>query len=489
MTQSILEMLRRVQLLAGLPDGVLRLLAGNAHLVRKSEGEVIFAQGEDGDALYIVHEGRIRIDVEVDIQDADPATLSLATLRPRDDLGSLALIDGGKRSATAVAETDVLLVALFRDDVRELLAQPEPARAMLRALTAVVRRMNVRLGDAAFGSVPALTARAILGYADRFGRDVAGGRAIDHPMTLDDLAREAGLLPSDVKWVTVTWELDGVIVHRDDGWLLRRPDILVDSAQRYRPNPMPSPDDEEQALTAPSPDLRPSRDEIASELARSSLLKELSDSAIQALASRAQIRNYQAGEVIFEEDQPGNALHVVHSGEVRIQMSAPTRQPINLLTVRPPRAFGELALLDQGRRSASATAETPTTLITLYRDDFLAVLDASPAVAAALLRSLAGIIRDMNQRFSDVALLDRRGRVCKAILGFVDRYGSETEEGLIIEHPMRSADLAAEAGLYAIEVHRILRGELEADHLLEHRIDSWLVRDLAFLERCARRYR
>jgi CRP/FNR family transcriptional regulator len=489
MTQTPLELLRRVRLLTDLSDEVLGLLATRAREIEVPEGKTIFSQGEKGDALYIVRDGRVRIDVEVDIHDAEPATLSLVSIRPPEDFGSLALIDHEPRSASAVAETDVRLLALYRDDVEELLTQPEPARAMLRALTAVVRRMNARLGDAAFGSVPALTARAIRGYADRFGKDLPEGRFVEHAMTLDDLAREAGLLPSDVRWVMVTWELDGVVERRENGWLLRRPQVLADCAKQYRPNPMPGAEDDPAPSGAPPSIIRPSRDEIAAELSRSPLLRGLSESAIQALAGRAQIRSYGAGATIFDEGEPGNALYVVHSGEVRIHMSSPTRQPINLLTVRPPRAFGELALLDGGKRSASAKAETATTLITLYRDDFHAVLDATPAACGALLQSLAGIIRDMNQRFSDVALLDRRGRVCKAILGYLERYGKMTDEGWLIDHPMTSDDLAADAGLYTIEVQRILRGELEPDHLLEHRIDSWLVRDRSFLERCARRYR
>ncbi len=493
MSSEWFDVLRQVRLLADVSDATLEELATRAHVVEVAAGQTIFEQGAEADALYVIASGTVRIDVLVDIEEPLPATLSLVTLRSPEDFGSLALIDDEPRSASAVADSDCTLIALFRKDVRSILARPEPARAMLRALAGVVRRMNLRLGDAAFGSVAALAARAILGFGQRFGEDTPDGLRIAHPMTLDDLAREAGLLPSDLRWIIVNWEFDNVLEPEEGAWLVRRPEVLRSTVNRYRPNPVAAfvveSDDAPVPTRAPDPDERPGVGAIAEDLARTPLFAGLPRSSLDALAGLCQIRAYAAGATIFDEGQAGNALYIVHTGEVRIHMSSPTKQPINLLTVRAPRAFGELALLDGGPRSAGAVAEAPTQLIALYREDFLALLESQPAAADAVLRAVTGIIRDMNVRFSDVALLDRRGRVCKALLAFVERYGRETDEGWLIEHPMSSEDLAAEAGLYGVEVQRIIRGEFEPDHQIEHRIDSWLVRDLSVLESCARRYR
>src|ERR1700675_1206570 len=102
------------------------------------------------------------------------------------------------------------------------------------------------------------------------------------------------------------------------------------------------------------------------------------------------MRHFRRGEVIFHAGDPGEALFVILSGEVKIALPAETGDEAILATLRAGDVFGELALLDGSPRSASATALVPTETVVLPRDRFRELIATEPAVRDALLSSLAG---------------------------------------------------------------------------------------------------
>ncbi len=105
---------------------------------------------------------------------------------------------------------------------------------------------------------------------------------------------------------------------------------------------------------------------------------------------------YAPGEVIFREGDPGKGLFIVLEGEVDIlQQTAEGELPLG--TFGPSTAFGELALIDDLPRSATARAKTPARLVILYRSHFEALMAGEKATALVvmqnLLRTLAGYVR------------------------------------------------------------------------------------------------
>src|SRR6266567_336782 len=108
----------------------------------------------------------------------------------------------------------------------------------------------------------------------------------------------------------------------------------------------------------------------ADSLSRVPLFKRLSSQELEQLASGVDQVHYPAGETIFSEKDRGDALYVVESGSVRIWVLDEDIEPVTLAELKPGEFFGELAVLDRGERSTSATALVDTSLHRLSSDDF-----------------------------------------------------------------------------------------------------------------------
>lgn len=103
---------------------------------------------------------------------------------------------------------------------------------------------------------------------------------------------------------------------------------------------------------------------------------------------------YAAGTVIFSERQPGNLMYVVLEGEIEIRVN---KELLDL--VKPGEVFGEMALVDSKRRSATAIARQPSRLAALDEEKFLAMVRREPQFAIVVMRILARRLRKMNNLF------------------------------------------------------------------------------------------
>lgn len=112
---SDLCQLDRCALLAGLGRGDLAIVDSLLHTRRFLPGEVVFDQGDEGQALYIVRRGEVSIHV------GDGTAPAVARLGPGDFFGEMALLDDSPRSAQARASQECVLSALFRGDFERLL--------------------------------------------------------------------------------------------------------------------------------------------------------------------------------------------------------------------------------------------------------------------------------------------------------------------------------------------------------------------------------
>ena len=103
---------------------------------------------------------------------------------------------------------------------------------------------------------------------------------------------------------------------------------------------------------------------------------------LQALEHTAKRRRFKAGETIFRAGDPGDGFYLVESGRVIISavVGAESRP---LATVNAGEFFGEMALLDDAPRSATATAEVDTRAFCIGREELLALLEQKPQIGRA----------------------------------------------------------------------------------------------------------
>jgi CRP/FNR family cyclic AMP-dependent transcriptional regulator len=189
-------------------------------------------------------------------------------------------------------------------------------------------------------------------------------------------------------------------------------------------------------------------------LRKTTIFARLPDASLHKLAARLRTRRFDSGASVFHQGDPGNALLVLVNGEIKITVPSPTGEDIILSVLRPGDAFGELALLDGLPRSAAAEATVESQILSLHRDDFDELLRTEPEIARSVLEALAGIIRRMNEKLADVAMLDVNGRMAKALLELADVHGHESPDGIIFDRVVSVEELAALTGLYRTEVAR-----------------------------------
>ena len=106
----------------------------------------------------------------------------------------------------------------------------------------------------------------------------------------------------------------------------------------------------------------------------------------------APYRFFEAGEKIFLEDDAADAMYMVRSGRVDVITYGTV-----LENVRAGGIFGELALMDDGRRSAAAMATEPTEVVQIDKQTFLAVIRNDPEFALRVMSLLANRLRRMNK--------------------------------------------------------------------------------------------
>ena len=134
----------------------------------------------------------------------------------------------------------------------------------------------------------------------------------------------------------------------------------------------------------------------AQSLAREPLFKRLEPHELEKLAEEIDQVNYRAGEVIFNEHDRGDALYVLEEGSVRIWVTDEDLQPVTLAELQPGAFFGELAVLDQGERSSSATAITDVHLHKLSSNDFQQFLIEHPDCAIDVICEIGTRMRQTN---------------------------------------------------------------------------------------------
>jgi CRP/FNR family transcriptional regulator, cyclic AMP receptor protein len=181
--------LRRAPLFNALDEEGARTLTRQMSEVKLSRGEHLFMEGDDGDALYVVLDGKIKLTRAA----ADGRENLLSVIGPGEMFGELSLFDPRPRTSSASAVTDALLASLKHEGLLPWLRErPEVSLHMLRQLAQRLRRANDVTADLVFTDVPGRVAKNLLDLADRFGHQEADGLHVHHDLTQEELAQLVG---------------------------------------------------------------------------------------------------------------------------------------------------------------------------------------------------------------------------------------------------------------------------------------------------------
>jgi CRP/FNR family transcriptional regulator len=184
-----LEVLRKAPLFTNLDDEVFSALTSELTEVELSRGASAFHEGDQGDQLYVIMSGKIKLGRTA----PDGRENLLAILGPGEVFGEMALFNPAPRTATATAVSAARLAGLRHDNLRKVIqSTPEVSIQLLRALAQRLSKTNESLADLVFSDVPGRVAKALLDLADRFGRPANDGLLVAHDLTQEELAQLVG---------------------------------------------------------------------------------------------------------------------------------------------------------------------------------------------------------------------------------------------------------------------------------------------------------
>ena len=156
---------------------------------------------------------------------------------------------------------------------------------------------------------------------------------------------------------------------------------------------------------------------------------------LQALKQAGQVREFRAGETIFTTGDPGDGFYVVETGRVQIFAVVGSNEPRILAVIGPEEIFGEMAVIDDAPRSATARAETATKTYFLDRALLPQLLELHPRLALDLFREISNRLRALNQKYVDEIIPAER-------LAIVGRFAGTIVHDF--KNPLQVIGLAAE---------------------------------------------
>jgi CRP/FNR family cyclic AMP-dependent transcriptional regulator len=196
------------------------------------------------------------------------------------------------------------------------------------------------------------------------------------------------------------------------------------------------------------------------------LFSELNDQALASLERLTARRKYPKDTVVFFENEEGDSLFMILDGRIKVTILGDDGREIILTMLGAGDLFGEMALLDNEPRSATAIAVEESELLLLHRNDFQTAIVDNPAISSALVKVLSARLRRANHQISTLALLDVYGRVARVIMDMAREEGRRLKDGRIAFRRATHQEIANRIGTTRETVTRMLK-DLERQGLVK----------------------
>lgn len=219
------------------------------------------------------------------------------------------------------------------------------------------------------------------------------------------------------------------------------------------------------------------RVDLATVLARTELLKSLSQPELQMLAAHAVRRQFTAGELLFSEGEPCNGLHVIARGKIRIFKTSISGREQVLAMNGPGETIAELPVFDGGPYPASAAAVEDSEIAFISQRDFRSYCLEHPEVALKVLSVVGERLRRLVSLIEELSFTTVRQRLISMLVRLAQTRGKETERGIEFQLPSTHQELANQLGTVRELISRNLM-RLHAEGFLDADARQIIVKDL-----------
>jgi CRP/FNR family cyclic AMP-dependent transcriptional regulator len=167
---------------------------------------------------------------------------------------------------------------------------------------------------------------------------------------------------------------------------------------------------------------------------------------------RKSVKAYEPGQVIFKEGEAGDQMFIIIQGEVEIRKRTSMDTARTLSTFKPGDVFGEMALIENKPRSATAVATKASRMLVMNEPLFLAMIERNPDFAKKMIQVLSERLRKANLLIQNLTVTNRENQILAGLRQFAAEKGTATFKG----HRVKVAEFlewaAAHLGLEAKEI-------------------------------------
>jgi len=196
------------------------------------------------------------------------------------------------------------------------------------------------------------------------------------------------------------------------------------------------------------------------------LFAELDDRELASVAAVAKVRRYSKDDVVFHADESGDIFCLIKEGQVKVTMISPEGKEIILSLLGPGEFFGEMALLDNEPRSATVIATEALDVVTIWRSDFLQILQENFSITKKVFAELSRRLRNASNRIESLATMDVYGRLARFFLDLAREQGKTLDNGYVaVTRPTHQA-IANMIGTSRETVSRLIHDLMRQNLLL-----------------------
>ena len=192
------------------------------------------------------------------------------------------------------------------------------------------------------------------------------------------------------------------------------------------------------------------------------IFEGLTQEEMEALTASSVTRSYPKNTVIINENDHADSLYIIEGGRVKVYCSDKNGREFIMNTLTTGDHFGELALLDDDKRSASVRTMEKSNFCIIYKEDFNQVVSQQPNIAKTLIRNLTRRVRKLTQDVKALALQDVYGRVTNVLNTLAEPREDQTS---IIPEKLTQQDIADRVGASREMVARILKDLTIGDYI------------------------
>lgn len=195
------------------------------------------------------------------------------------------------------------------------------------------------------------------------------------------------------------------------------------------------------------------------------LFSDLDDAELALVAEASRRLRFPKGSIVFHEGDRADYLLVIAKGRVKVTLLEDSGEETIVNLLEPPALLGEVALLDDGPRSATVVAIAPTEFVQVTREPFLALIRTHPTIALKIMARLARSLRKATEHIRTLSMFDVNGRVLRSLLMLAQERGESNAARMHLRPAPSVKELGLMCGCTREAASRALRTLCESGYV------------------------